>query len=89
MMDPIPPLMEEMKMMMKVMDSPPETRSSARLLQPQKHHRHPPDTPMNMENHQFATGVENWRMKEPGLMSLGKKLTAVLKTSFSTAQRMQ
>jgi hypothetical protein len=57
MMDPILLLMEEMERLMKVMDSAPETRSSARLLQPQKHHHHPPDTPMTTENHQFANSA--------------------------------
>jgi hypothetical protein len=52
--------MEEMEKMMKVMDSAPETRSSARLLQPQKHHHHPPDTPTTMENHQFTNGAWSW-----------------------------
>jgi hypothetical protein len=56
-MDPILLLMEEMEKLMKVMASAPETRSSARLLQPHKHHHHPPDTPMTMENHQFANGA--------------------------------
>jgi hypothetical protein len=57
MMDPILLLMEEMEKLMKVMDSAPETRPSAHLLQPQKHHHHPPDTPPTMENHQFANGA--------------------------------
>jgi hypothetical protein len=56
-MDPILLLMEEMEKLMKVMDSAPETRSSARLLQPQKHHHHPPDTPTTTENHQFANSA--------------------------------
>jgi hypothetical protein len=42
-------LMEEMEKLMKVMDSAPEIRSSARLLQPQKHHHYPSDTPPTME----------------------------------------
>jgi hypothetical protein len=53
-------LIEEMEKMMKVMESAPETRSSARLLQPQKHHHDPPDTPTTMENHQFANGAWSW-----------------------------
>jgi hypothetical protein len=53
-------LMEEMEKLMKVMDSAPETGSSAHLLQPQKHHHHPPDTPMTMEKHQFANGAASW-----------------------------
>jgi hypothetical protein len=53
-------LMEEMEKVMKVMDPVPETRSSVRLLQPQKHHHHPPDTPITTEKHQFANGAESW-----------------------------
>jgi hypothetical protein len=82
-------LMEEMENLMKVIDSAPETRSSARPLQPQKLHHHPPDTPPTMENHQFANGAQSSWMKESALMSLGQKSTAVLKTSFSTAQPMR
>jgi hypothetical protein len=53
-------LMEEMEKLMKVMDSAPETRSSARLLQPQNHHHHYPDTLLTTENHQFANGAQSW-----------------------------
>jgi hypothetical protein len=44
-------LMEEMEKLIKVMDSVPETCSSARLLQLQKHHHHPPDTPPTTATH--------------------------------------
>jgi hypothetical protein len=81
-------LIEEMEKLMKVMDSMPERWSRERLLQPQKHHHHPPDTPTNMENHQFANSVRSWWMMESVLMSLGQKSTALLKTSFSTMQPM-
>jgi hypothetical protein len=53
-------LMEEMETLMTVMDSVPETRSSARLLQLEKHHHHPADTPPTTAIHQFANGAKSW-----------------------------
>jgi hypothetical protein len=52
-MDLTLPLMEDMEKLMKVMDSALETRSSMCLLQPQKHHYHPPD----IKKHHMATAT--------------------------------
>jgi hypothetical protein len=60
MMDLTVLLMEEMEKSMTVMDSAPETRSSARLLQLQRHHHHPPDTPLTTEAPQFANSAKSW-----------------------------